>query len=615
MRASIQPKKILGVAVVAALILLSVPTLGKAETQDGTTGGAAKETPAIEAAKKNATELGNSGRQLMKKGKFAAALLEYEASNRAYPSWQALAGMGRCLTGLKRYDEALDAWDAILSNYSDVLPDGTKKELLTDLDLLRKETGALMVTSASPGALIFVDGRWRGEHPLRAPVPTLTGRHWVRVYKEGFAIFEQEVDTPQGGMSTLDVTLTALSNAGRIQVDEIAGKKMEVVIDGVPVGLTPWAGPVSPGPHAVSLRPVTIKEKPDGNSCASNESPTIPDDAGDPTSHEMGTEPEVVNVTAGQTSSVQLKAERLGAVVRIVPEPPNAAVYIDGVFVGRGPYIGRSRPGKHVVKTKAEGYFETTSEINATAGDESTPRLPMKKDLNAPEWAVAGRVLLEIRTSVPLALALGGVVDEECAASSTCQRSLGAGANAVVRGGYEWPNGLGFGGTIGYFQMEQSHVGFDAKMNIDNLNVDGQANDSTFMQNFMGGVYGSYRIGSRFPIRFGVGAGVLYGRVDYSREGTFDGNAIGPLRQTGNFMWIYVEPEVRVGVRLSERWSVGVAISALVQIAPRVPAWTNAMQVNAHNDGTDQLGSFTTEDIASNIIFAMNQGLYLQYGF
>ena len=35
------------------------------------------------------------------------------------------------------------------------------------------------------------------------------------------------------------------------KVGEVAGKRMEVVVDGVPVGVTPWEGPVSPGPHAV----------------------------------------------------------------------------------------------------------------------------------------------------------------------------------------------------------------------------------------------------------------------------------------------------------------------------------------------------------------------------
>lgn len=609
-------EKRLCLAVMITSLVLSAPKTGFTQTPDEAAPKTAPDaTPAIEAAKKNAITLGNSGRLLMKKGKYAAALLDFEASNRAYPSWQALSGMGRCLTGLKRYDEALDAWEKILRKHSDGLPEGTKKELRTDIDLLRKETGAFMVTSAAPGAWIFVDGRARGEHPLGAPVPTLAGRHWVRVYKEGFAIYEREVDTPQGGMFTLDVTLTALSNAGRINIGEIAGRKMEVVIDGVPVGLTPWEGPVSPGPHAVFLRPMTIKDTAESKSCDEDESRTIPDDAGDPTSHEMGTEPEVVNVKAGQTSSLQLKAERLGAVVRIMPDPPDAEVYIDGVFVGRGPYIARAKPGRHVVKTKADGYFESTSEIFATMGDESAPSMKLKKDLNATKWVVAGRVLFDIRASVPLAPSLGGIVNESCATETSCQRSLGTGINATFRGGYEWPNGLGFGGTVGFFQMQQTHIGFKATMRIDNVDVDGQANDSTLMQNVMLGVYGSYRLGDRFPIRIGLGAGMMYGNVDYSREGTFDGNAIGPLRQTGYFPWIYLEPEVRVGVRLSDHWSAGAAISAVVLFAPNVPAWTNAMQVNAHNDRTDQLGSFGTEDITSTVFFAMNPGLYLQYGF
>ncbi|HRI67513.1 MAG TPA: PEGA domain-containing protein [Polyangium sp.] len=610
------------VLVASAMICVTVTT--NAETTNSTQSTGAEATAGVDAAKKNASQFGNSGRQLMKQRNWAAALLEFEASNRSYPSWQALSGIGTCLTSLKRYDEALDAWETMLRKHSESLPEGTKKELHANIDLLRKETGAFMVTSATPGAVILVDGRWRGEHPLVSPMAVLSGRHWIRIYKEGFVIFEKEVEIPKGGMETLDAKLEALPNAGRMHVAEVAGRKMEVVLDGVPVGIAPWEGPVSPGPHTVFLRPVTINEAPESDTCSAEEKPAIPEDAGDPTSHEMGTEPEVVNVNAGQTSSVELKAEPLGAVVRVVPDPPDAEVYIDGVFMGRGPYVGRSKPGRHVVKTKADGYFEKTSEVVAAKGTESAPPLQMKKDVNAPKWAVAGRVLFEARASVPLANSFGGDLDAAC--TDFCQQSLGAGVNATFRGGYEWSNGLGFGATLGYFQIEQSHVGVKATIGVDegardtNGNVvltpqDGLANDSTLFKNFMVGAYGSYKLGRRFPVRLGLGAGFMYGTVTYQRAGTFNNRAVGPLQQNGFFPWIYVEPEARVGVQITERWSIGVAISGLVLIAPKVPVWTRVMQVNAHGENPDQLGEFSPEKITANTIFAMNQGIYLQYGF
>jgi hypothetical protein len=103
--------------------------------------------------------------------------------------------------------------------------------------------------------------------------------------------------------------------------------------------------------------------------------------------------------------------------------------------------------------------------------------------------------------------------------------------------------------------------------------------------------------------------------VTYDRVGTFQDRAVGPLEQTGYFPWIYVEPEARIGIRITEGLSIGVTISGLVLIAPKVPVWTQLMQVNAHSSNPDQLGQFDSEKVTGAAFFVMNQGLYVQYGF
>lgn len=568
---------------------------------------------AIVAAQNNASMLEQAGDAFRKKEEWAKALLQYEASMRAYPSEARLGKIAACLVKLQRYDEALDAFDRLLREYRDKLSEKRKEAVANQVNLLRREIGTFMITGATPGALIFVDGRLRGEHPLPAPVPMLVNPHWVKVYKEGFVLYEKEVMIPRGGGQILEVQLAPLPEAGRIKIGEVGKRKMEVVVDGVPVGVTPWEGPVSPGPHSVYLRPATIKEAARLDTCDANEIVAIPEDAGDPTSHEMGTEPQTIVVKPGQNAPIELKAEHLGAVVRIVPNPPDAEVYVDGVFVGRGPYVGRGKPGRHVIRTKADGYFEKAEEIVATAGQENAPALRMSKDVNASKWALAGRFLLELRTGVPLASSLGGVLDNQC--SNACQQTLAAGVNATLRGGYEWPNGLSIGATAGYFQVQEAHTGFDAILTIDSVATKGSANDATILRNMMIGPYIAYRISPRFPLRLGLGAGYMYVDATYSRDGTFEANAIGPLRQTGSFHWLYVEPEARFGIQLSERWSAGAALSALLIFAPRIPVWHNAMQVNAHSENPDQFGSFNEEAITGEVVFTLNPSLYVQYGF
>ena len=131
----------------------------------------------------------------------------------------------------------------------------------------------------------------------------------------------------------------------------------------------------------------------------------------------------------------------------------------------------------------------------------------------------------------------------------------------------------------------------------------------------MAGAYASYRLGAGFPLRLGLGAGVLLGDITYSRVGIFEDQVTGPLKQSGFFPWVYVQPEAQIGLQITEALSVGVTISAMVLVAPKIPVWTDEMAVNVHSQDTDQLGGFTADKIMSGVLFAMNQGLYVQYGF
>jgi PEGA domain len=564
-------------------------------------------------AMKRAAEAFKAARALSAKKQWGAALLQYHASARMGPSWSARVGIGGSLEMLQRYDEALDAYEGTLRDFGSSVPPKVKMNILERIDVMRRETGALMITGATPGALVLVDGRLRGEHPLPAPVATLAGRHLIRVYKEGFIVHEEDVEVAKGGMETLAVTLKPLENAGRLDVAEDQGRTMEVVVDGVPVGQTPWSGPVSPGPHAVALRPITPREDPRRGACGNLDEESVQQMTALPEAIDLGTEPVTVNVAPGKSTPLTLKAEPLDALIRIMPNPPTAEVFIDGVSVGRGPYTGRTRKGKHVVKLVADGYFPVTEQLASKPGDEVALARELPKDLNAPRWVVRGRYLVEARAAVVLAPSLGGELAAKCGA--TCLQSLGVGVRAALRGGYELPSGLGFGGSVGYFKMNQARTGQEATIRVNQTDLDGMVNDETTIEAVALGAQGSYRLGQRFPLRLGLGAGVLLGTVSYSRVGIFANKATGPTQQTGFFPWIYAEPEADIGFRITEGWSIGVNFSGMILMAPRVPLWTETMFVNAHGKSVDEIGQFKAETITSPVLFAMTQGIHIRYGF
>jgi len=162
------------------------------------------------------------------------------------------------LLKLQRYDEALDIFEGTPAEYGASLPARTKEEVLKQVDTLRTVIGGISVSGAEPGAIIAIDGRMRGEHPTLAPLNVLAGPHLVRIYKEGFALFEKSVDTTKGQVTTVPAKLVQIAEgrAGRLKIAEIGGKKMEVVVDGIPVGVTPWEGPTTEGEHSIVLRPL-----------------------------------------------------------------------------------------------------------------------------------------------------------------------------------------------------------------------------------------------------------------------------------------------------------------------------------------------------------------------
>ncbi len=68
----------------------------------------------------------------------------------------------------------------------------------------------LAVATRPAGAEVMLDGRRIGRTPL-APVPVTPGRHRLRLTAEGYAAWEQTVETPAGETLRLDVTLRAPS--------------------------------------------------------------------------------------------------------------------------------------------------------------------------------------------------------------------------------------------------------------------------------------------------------------------------------------------------------------------------------------------------------------------
>lgn len=563
-------------------------------------------------AKKFAKEKIKKAIELFNKKEYSQALAAYLSAYRIHPSYGARVGAGTCLVKLQRFDEAQEAYELALRDFGATMPETPKKRALEQIDVMRTVTGSLMVTDAEIGALIVVDGRVRGEHPLPTAMSVLEGSRLVRVYREGYELFEAAIDVKKGEGQTLAVKMKPLAQArtGWLRVGETSGRRMEVVVDGVPVGMTPWEGPVSTGEHSVVLRvPATTPQK--SGVCGDPILETPPFEL-DSNEWELASAPKMVVVKPQEATPVQLKAEVRSATVKIVPSAADADVYVDGVKISRGGFDGKLPPGEHEVKIVGNGYVERVEKIRVSDGEDTAIQLNVKKDYSAPRWVPPSHFIVELGGSAPIAPSLGGELAASC--TEKCVQGLAIGGRAMLRAGYELGRGLGFGLTGGYFGIQQSVDQRETTLTRTNGTVvNGIVNDTLSMRNVLLGAYGSYRLGEKVPLRLGVSAGVGFGSVSSLRTGLFEDLAVGPLTQSGTFAWVFVEPELRIGVRVSEHFGLGLSVSGLMLLSPKVPQWNGEMRLDAHND--KDLAYFKAETVVGSTIFALTEGVHVTYAF
>src|SRR5262249_7873885 len=143
--------------------------------------------------------------------------------------------------------------------------------------------------------------------------------------------------------------------------------------------------------------------------------------------------------------------EKLDATLEVTPRPVDASVAVDGIFVGRGAYRGRMRPGKHTIRAIADGYFAAERSIDVARGADSAIAVTLERDPTAPAWRKPGRFSVEIAGAGAISPSLGGDV-AECA---SCKAGFGLGGGVVAHGGFETWTGLSFGGTFGYLTVQQ----------------------------------------------------------------------------------------------------------------------------------------------------------------
>ncbi|HEY2517382.1 MAG TPA: PEGA domain-containing protein, partial [Polyangiaceae bacterium] len=508
--------------------------------------GARAETPD---AKEEARVHFERGLAHFDRREWSPALAEFLRSRALFPTRAATLDAAVCLREEARYDEALDLWEALLREFHDL---STQDRATADAQIaaLRPFLGTIEIVGAEPQATLLIDGRNRGAYPA-GPLRIGAGVHYVRAYKEGFVPFEGRVVVAGGQAVVVEARLAPLVQSGQLRVTEASGRTVDVVIDGVTVGKTPWTGAIATGRHVVVLR----------------------GDGG------IGTPP--LDATVGFQQVVPLTAEAtpLEASARITPQPPGATVSVDGVEVGRGLWEGGLHAGSHRVRVEAEGFISAERRFDLARGERSALVVSLEPDPSSATWGSRhpSRFFAELDGAAAITPSLGGDLAGRC--SAPCSAGSALGAAGIFRGGYELGVGLGFSIDAGYVRVEQTVAGRPATLTaVGNQATDsGTARDTLRLSGLLLGASASYHRGDTWTLLLRLGVGALLGTSVDQRSGTFTNSQHEAFDAEANespgATYLYFAPEVRLGRRFGDHVEVSVGVEALLFAALSQPRW------------------------------------------
>jgi hypothetical protein len=226
------------------------------------------------------------------------------------------------------------------------------------------------------------------------------------------------------------------------------------------------------------------------------------------------------------------------------------------------------------------------------------------------EQTSGGRFRLELDGAALIAPTFGGQVADGC--TGVCSRSLGLGGYGALRGGYAITPQVSLGLTAGFVAANQSITGRSTTLKPVGLNArEGTVDDTLKLRGVLAGAWAGLLFGERRFVELRFGAGALLGWASDTRTGTF-GVAVGPDSVAPFAAFVYVNPEVRVGIHVSERIALTAGIEGLLLASVSQPAWDATYTVDAKSDGA---ATFLAESLIGQVVLGLAPSVGVRYEF
>jgi hypothetical protein len=186
-----------------------------------------------------------SGVKLYQEANFAAALAEFEAAYQKKPGPGSLQNVALCQKALLRYAEAADTLKLLLERHGGELSEEEKTAARLAYEELEAHVGSIVIRVRPAHAKVTLDGRSLDAASLGTPLRTSQGDHTLVVQAPGYERTSRAVRVASGAVPlSVDVALTPVMGFLDVRASDPSAV---IAIDGRPVGLGTWSGPVTPG--------------------------------------------------------------------------------------------------------------------------------------------------------------------------------------------------------------------------------------------------------------------------------------------------------------------------------------------------------------------------------
>ena len=115
-----------------------------------------------------------------------------------------------------------------------------KKAAVTSVELM----------STTAGAEVYIDDKMIGKVPIEEPIVLTPGSHSLKVQKRGFTPHIDTIKLSKGEQKELEVDL--VPSGGVVKLSSNV-RRAQVLLDGKPIGRTPFDGDIAPGKHKLEV--------------------------------------------------------------------------------------------------------------------------------------------------------------------------------------------------------------------------------------------------------------------------------------------------------------------------------------------------------------------------